>query len=563
MSGSPRILLALALAASCVGCLSRPTVVRVYDGRPVEGAIVLPEQYATFLQGAMAEEQGDLSAALHAYEAASEMDPTDPEIWTRIGAVRCQKDPRDERARAAFGRAIHLDPEYAAAWSAQAKCDLLGGQDRAAMGRDAAKAVEFDPQATEPQVILATSLAMESPSASKVGRGDAARDRLLALTLKQRTSTAAWRALGAWAKSHRDPALAARAYGEVAKISPAAHAEVAAVVVELAGAGELVAARSLAGTLVDARRATGAGPELRGLARPTFNAEVGIPSNRLVARLAVDDAVSMGDRDRVRSRAVSSHLALDVVAGRALLLGRPDMAREFAEPMVQADPRAAGARLVLAILAYEADDKAGLSRAFGVAGGAKSGGDMPVVAEAILPFLRVVSRAMGPEIARRVATALPCETIVAGDALVVPLSVALADSGALAPEALSADGRLELAIRRGESVTGSLEALDARHRLLMLASTRPNSKEARALLLHMGACWVRDPLVAVAMGRMAVAGAVEVDASTPTRLAEVAPADLLLATTALELAQKHGDTAAARSIGAHLSAIATTPHQAR
>ncbi|WP_394849144.1 tetratricopeptide repeat protein [Pendulispora brunnea] len=546
-----KALLGLVLAATCLGglgCLARPTVTRVYEGHVVEGGIVLPEQYATFLGGAMAEEQGDLSAALHAYEAASEMDPTDPEIWTRIGAVRCQKDPRDERARTAFGRAIDLDSEYAAAWSARATCDLLRGQDRAGMERDAKKAVEFDPQATEPQVILATALAMQTPSA------EAARDRLLALTLKQRTSTAAWRALGAWAKSHRDPALAARAYGEVAKISPAAHAEVASVVLELAGAGELVAARSLAGTLVDARRSTGPGPE------------GGVPGNRLVARLAVDDAVSMGDRDRVRRRAVSSHLALDVVAGRALLLGRPDLAREFAEPLVQADPRAAGARLVLAILAYEADDKAGLTRAFADAGGgrgAKSGGDLPVVPEAILPFLRVVSRAMGPEIARRVATALPCETIVAGDALVVPLSVALADTGALAPDALSADGRLELAVRRGENVTGSLDALDARHRLLMLASTRPTSKEARALLRHMGASWVRDPLVAVAMGRMAVAGAVEVDATTPTRLAEVAPADPLVATTALELARKHGDTAAALSIGARLSAIATTPHQAR
>ncbi|WP_394838578.1 tetratricopeptide repeat protein [Pendulispora rubella] len=558
-----RALLGLLLAASCLGglgCLARPTVTRVYEGHVVEGGIVLPEQYATFLRGAMAEEQGDLSAALHAYEAASEMDPTDPEIWTRIGAVRCQKDPRDERARTAFGRAIDLDREYAAAWSARAKCDLLRGQDRAGMQREAERAVEFDPQATEPQVILATALAMQSPSA------DAARNRLLALTLKQRSSTAAWRALGAWAKSHRDPALAARAYGEVAKISPVAHAEVASVVLELAGAGELVAARSLAGALVDARRSTGAGPEVRGFARPTFNAEAGVPGNRLVARLAVDDAVSMGDRERVRRRAVSSHLALDVVAGRALLLGRPDMAREFAEPLVQADPRASGARLVLAILAYEADDKAGLTRAFADAGGgkgAKSGGDVPVVAEAILPFLRVVSRAMGPEIARRVATALPCETIVAGDALVVPLSVALADSGALAPDALSADGRLELAVRRGESVTGSLDALDARHRLLMLASTRPTSNEARALLRHMGASWVRDPLVAVAMGRMAVAGAVEVDATTPTRIAEVAPADPLVATTALELARKHGDTAAALSIGARLSAIATTPHQAR
>jgi len=534
----------LALAVSCAGCLTRPTVARVYDGHVVEGGIVLPEQYAAFLRGAMAEEQGDLSAALHAYESAEEMDPSDPEIWTRIGAVRCQKDARDERARAAISRALELDPEYAGAWTARARCDLLRGQDRAGVQQSAERAVGFDPQAVEPQVILATALATQP------AQSEAARERLVALTLKHRTSTAAWRALGAWGKSHRDSALVARAYAEVARLAPAAHAEVAAVVMDLAGEGEITSARTLAGSLIDARRMTGAG------------VEAGVSGGHLLARLAVDDAIATGARDRARRRAVATHLALDVVAGRALVLGASEMAREFAEPLAIADPRDAGARLVLAIAAYERDDKAGLTRAFAATSG-KSGADLPVAPEALVPFLRVVSRAMGPEAARRVATALPCETIVTGDALLVPLAVALVDAGSLAPETLSPDGRLELAVRRGEVVTGPLEALDARHRLLMLASTRPTSNEARALLRHFGAAWVRDPLVAVALGRMAVAGAVQVDASTPTRLAEVAPDDPLVATTALALANKHGDTAAARSIGARLSAIATTPHQAR
>ncbi|WP_394820757.1 hypothetical protein [Pendulispora albinea] len=529
-----------------MGCLARPTVNRVYDGRLVEGGLVLPEEYATFLRGAMAEEQGDLAGALHAYEAVSESAPRDPEIWTRIGAVRCQKDARDDRAKTALDRALSLDPEYAPAWAAKARCELLRGVDRASVERNALRAVEFDPQAVQPQVILATALAMQPAHA------EAARERLLALTLKHRTSSAAWRALGAWGKSHRDPALVARAYGEVARIAPAAHAEVAAEVMQLAGEGELIAARTLAGALIDSRRGSGA----------ARSAEGAVAGGALVARLAVDDAIAAGDRDRVRRRTVATHLPLDVAAGRALLLGRSDMARELAEPLRDADPRAVGARLVLAILAYESDDRAGLTRAF-AATGATSGGDLPVVAEAILPFLRVVARAMGPEAARRVAHALPCETFVPGDALVVPLAVALADSGALPPATLSADGRLELAVRRGEVVTESLDALDARHRLLALASTRPTSNEARALLRHVGAAWVRDPLVAVAMGRMAVAGAVVVDPSTATRLAEVAPDDPLVATTALELAQKHGNDAAERSIRARLSAIATGAHRTR
>jgi len=541
--------LSLGLALSPVACASRPTVTRVVDGRIVEGAIVLPDEYATFLGGAMAEEQGDLSVALHAYESVSEMDPRNPEIWTRIGMVRCQKDPRDGRAMSAIERALSIDPEYAAAWMARARCELLRGVDRGDVESSARRATDLDPQAVAPQVILATALAMQPGAQS-----EAARERLVALTLKQRTSTAAWRALGAWGKSHRDPALVARAYGEVARIAPAAHAEVAAEILELAGEGELIAARSLAGALVDARRTTGAG------------AEAEMTGAGLVARLAVDDAIVAGDSDRARRRAVASHLALDVVAGRALLLGRADMARDFAEPLRDADPHAVGPRLVLAILAYEADDRAGITRAF-AASGSKSGGDSPVAVEVLLPFLRAVSRGMGAAIARQVATAFPpSETIVAGDALVVPLAVALVDSGSLPPASLSADGRLELAVRRGELVTGSLDALnalDARHRLLALASTRPTSNEARALLRHVGAAWERDPLVAVAMGRMAVAGAVVMDSVTPTRLAEVAPEDPLVAATALELAQKHGNDAAERSIRARLSAIATGAHQAR
>ena len=57
-------------ALASVACGSESKVVRVYDGRIVEGAYVPAEAYAAYLKGVLAEEAGDLRSALSSYELA-------------------------------------------------------------------------------------------------------------------------------------------------------------------------------------------------------------------------------------------------------------------------------------------------------------------------------------------------------------------------------------------------------------------------------------------------------------------------------------------------------------
>src|SRR4051794_13474544 len=101
--------IALALAFAATGCAGESKVVRVYDGRIIEGEFVPPEAYAGYLKGVLAEEAGDLRSALAAYEQSAREDDEDPEPLTRIGELRCRLDPKDKAADAAFVRALKLD----------------------------------------------------------------------------------------------------------------------------------------------------------------------------------------------------------------------------------------------------------------------------------------------------------------------------------------------------------------------------------------------------------------------------------------------------------------------
>ena len=87
--------LAAILAISLAGCGRGPDVMRVVNGRLVGGAFVEPEAYASFLRGAIADARGDSAEALAAYTDAAQRDSDDPEIWTRIGDVRCRANPAD------------------------------------------------------------------------------------------------------------------------------------------------------------------------------------------------------------------------------------------------------------------------------------------------------------------------------------------------------------------------------------------------------------------------------------------------------------------------------------
>lgn len=544
--------LGVAGAAGALGCVGNPNVTRVVDGRVVVGAYVEPEAYAAFLRGAMAEAAGDLPGALAAYEEAARIDDADPEIWTRIAAVRCRVSAGDMKARYAAARALAIDPDWGAAYAVRAQCEAARGEDRVEVERDARKAADEEPADVDAQVALAHA-------EGRRVEGDAARDRLVALTLRFARNAVAWEALAAWARSHGDALLAARAWSRAARLAPTSRPRIAREAVALAGDGEIAAARSLAGALLDAR---GDGDRTGGALTPE-----GAPAaNPLVARLAVDDALAAGDEDAARRRAVQGHLPIDDVAGRALLLGQRRIARALAGELLAADagPARAGARLVLAAIAWEEGDVAALGRAFDRAAPSGTSVD-PVPASALLPFARAVAAASTPADARRVVDALAYEAFVDHDAVLVEAAVDLAASGALAPEALPADARVELAARSGRAPLGpggpSLDALDARHRLLALAWTDAAGRDARAAVDHLATARWRDPLVTAAAARVGAASQPASSADLARRLSAFDPANALVVATALELARRVNDGATVGALRTHLRAVARTPKE--
>jgi hypothetical protein len=532
--------IAIAIAGFGVGCGAPPTVTRVVDGRIVEGHFVEPDAYAAFLRGAIAEERGDLRAALLSYEETARLDDQDPEVWTRIAAVRCRLAPSDPRARWAAARALALDVEYAAAWEVRARCELGRSEDRVGIERDALRAADADPTKVDYQVLLARVEEMR-PRTPEV-----ARQRLVGLTLAHEASPAAWSALASWNRSHADAFGAAEALARVARLAPTRRGDIAREVVALAGDGELDAARMLAGAVVDAGRDTDRSAGL--VPSPA--------SNALVGRLAIDEAILREDLEALRFRRTSAHVGVECVAGRAILLGKPGLVPALVRPTIDADPHAAGARMALAVAAAYDGDATLLARALAAA----STADAPVAAEAWLPFVRLVASRVSPADARRVFDALPHEALAAGDDLVVRAAVDAAARDVIDPSALPLDGRVELAARQGVAFAVQLDSLDARHRLLALSTGR--SPDALRLLRHLAPAIDRDRVVAVAATRLRMGDpTLAQDPGAVERLAAVAPGDPLVVTTALALAVERHDEPAAKRLRARLVALAITPRE--
>ncbi|MEO7111834.1 MAG: hypothetical protein ABI183_15435, partial [Polyangiaceae bacterium] len=204
---SARRALACTSALLVAGCGSTYTVTRVVDGRVEEGRFIEPNAYAAYLRGAIAQAHGDYGAALSEYQVASRIDPADPEIWTRIGEVRCTANPQDLQARFAIREALIRDEDYAPAWEVRASCEIARDVDHVDVEMSAARGAELDPKSTTAQTLLATV-------EDKRDAG-AARKRLVALTLLAKDDAVAWSALAHWASSHGDADLEMQAFSRV------------------------------------------------------------------------------------------------------------------------------------------------------------------------------------------------------------------------------------------------------------------------------------------------------------------------------------------------------------
>jgi tetratricopeptide (TPR) repeat protein len=517
----------LLIAASCGG---GPLVERAYDGHVVEGRPIEPDAYAAFLSGAVAEAGQEGREALVWYERAARLDPRGPEIWTRIGAVRCGLDPRDPHADEGFARALAIDPGYAGAWAAEARCASVRNDARAVL--DAARrAAELDPSADGANALLSR--------AGQTVHDASTRDALIALTATSRDRVVAWDALASWAASRGDVALWGRALETLVRVAPSRRDAVARAAEELAGAGEIGASRGVAAAASDA----GDGPM----------AEDRSP---LAARLAVDEAIGVGRADLVRLRATRARVTLEEAGARALLAGRRDLAREIVAVVARADPDAGGARLVLA--ACDGRDVVGAAWEARRRGARLSGAGL-------VAFGAAAVHALSPEEARATLASIAHAPVVPGDDRVVRRAVELASRGAIEMTALPPDGLVEIAALRGASSGEGLSLpdrrlLDARHAYLAAALTDPRGPATRALGDRLASVAGSDPVVAAASAIVQIASGAPIATEAPGALLTRDPADALLAATALRLANKTGDTDVATRARATLTAVGSDPH---
>ncbi len=504
---------ALAVAAPLSGCIRGGGVERVYDGDVIEGRFVGAEAYAAFLRGALADADGHAEEAATAYEEAAARQPASAEAWTRLGDVRCRHDPNDPRAQAALSHALSIDGEYAPAWAARASCALSRGDEGTA--RTAAlRAAELDPAADASNALLARL--------AHGGLEPGMRARLLALTATARNAVVAWDALASWARAAGDVSLWAQALHELVGRAPARRAEIVQAAESLAGLGQPGAARSVAAAAVDA-----SGEPL----------PAGHP---LAARLAVDEAIGRHDGGAVRARATRVRMSLEEAAGRALLAGDRALARELALEVMRADPASRGARLALVACG-------GVGIHVSAQSGDVSPGGAPVAASVLIALgVSLASRgAPGPaREALQSAMSGPVEALVNGDDAVERPAVEIVSRGVLDRGILPADALVELAAIQSDAAALAASPapapLDLRHEYLALAMRAPTELRTSELKARLGSSG-GDPIVAAAAALVGLATGAPIAAEAPAALLARNPADPLLASIALRMAERVGD----------------------
>ena len=410
MSPLRTLVAALALGPCLAACTAQPRVVRVYDGRIVEGRFVSPEAYAAFLRGVLAEESGDLKAAVAAYAIAVDEDEGDPEIMARIGEARCKLEPKDPLADRAFDAALKRDPASASALAAKGRCALARGRTGEAVELARLASVQ-DPNNVGLEALVVRAAASRTDAST--------RERAIALTLAHGESAVAWDALVVWGRGHQDVQLVVRGLEGLVRTAPARSVEAERAARALLDSGDVALARRLACAVADAPRALGV---------------IG-PRDATVARLAVDEALLRGDRAVALTRATRGHVSLAEVAARAVLLDQKELGASIAASVADADPGASGAVMVRAALS--ASGAVGLKPRPDLLARIT---DQPPELCALL-FADRLATVAGAEVARQWLARITRTPMASGDPLGGPLARDLAARGVLPMTDLPAELR--------------------------------------------------------------------------------------------------------------------------
>jgi Tfp pilus assembly protein PilF len=179
-----------------LGCSVAPSSVdRVADGTTIRGRYISHASYAAYASGAQLEALGEFARAEQSYRRALEYDPDSPEIWTRLGAVRCMLKRPDTDA--AFAKARALAPTQATLWLAEARCELRRGHPDKAL-RAGRRSLKLDPNHLETSLVISQAL-------NELGRQEEAHDWLRALRARHPGSAAAEIWLGQLAGHEAQP----------------------------------------------------------------------------------------------------------------------------------------------------------------------------------------------------------------------------------------------------------------------------------------------------------------------------------------------------------------------
>jgi tetratricopeptide (TPR) repeat protein len=149
-----------AITLALTGCFGRGSVTRIADGELIEGRYIRGEAYAAYLRATIRDQSGDRRGALEALDEALAQDPRSPEIFTLMGEIHCRAplgESGTEPGLSALERATSLDPTYAPAWLARARCLEAAGELEAAL-EAALEAITYEPERAETTEVVARLL---------------------------------------------------------------------------------------------------------------------------------------------------------------------------------------------------------------------------------------------------------------------------------------------------------------------------------------------------------------------------------------------------------------------